>query len=681
MYRGVRYGVLLLVVLFIFNIPVYAGGTSKRADVAPRRELDIDTEEHTGSNTIVLEPVENSDIADLNIDTTTGYIFIGESHVHKLEEALTEDIIFLEAEYPTYFTDYITSDVTGMSYKYDFGEHGNGSEGQIFCIHALHNTIGGISYEPEYRTRVTGVEHAMPEWLFEGNGVKNNLCSYNDTATAYERVMGLVKDNPEISKWNVIVMQGYFTTQQSDDFQQKFITNMNLFKKALESTGINVYISTVPHSNVGMWYQESVWTLVTKSIVNNKQGEDTNFNNTKVDIFNQKILAAFPENTIICTKDGTSVSSSDRRGTSGSAYEYYDDSTKPVTAFSFDDYAHLDKNHYDSSTMYAWAKYLINIIDSGLLKNDSEIQQLGKEPALYSKPKTAKYNFKEDTITLDLGLNKNYKIAWISDLHIVANYGALDDVTRGHLGYSAEDYIKLRYEMFKTDDNSKYSVDLWSDVIDYINSGSFDAVIFGGDLIDHYTKRNYDVLRDGLNKIDSNIPWIYIYGSAEDHDAWTSLTSDSSVISNLNSLSSSGVSNDVIDLGEFMIIGLNNSSNPEVSFEVKDVQSKISSSKKPVILATHVPIESKLSSLAGYSKSIQNNRIYYWADDSYKWILSNNTDMNSLVQDSLYKVSSVKAVLAGHMHHKAWSGELVKGITQHIFPATYKGYIGVINIR
>lgn len=52
-------------------------------------------------------------------------------------------------------------------------------------------------------------------------------------------------------------------------------------------------------------------------------------------------------------------------------------------------------------------------------------------------------------------------------------------------------YITARYNMFKTDDGLFHSAELLDEIVKYINTGGFDAVIFGGDLLDYFSNENY----------------------------------------------------------------------------------------------------------------------------------------------------------------------------------------------
>ena len=290
------------------------------------------------------------------------------------------------------------------------------------------------------------------------------------------------------------------------------------------------------------------------------------------------------------------------------------------------------------------------------------------------------YNFQTDNVDIKVpGLSRSYKIAYVSDLHIVANSQDLDDIKYGHFSMSPSDYINFRYNYAKTADGV-HSADLLGSIVKYLNNGNFDAVVFGGDMLDHYSRKNVETLQTGLAQINSSIPWMFIYGSNNDHDGWQGLIGGSGGIGSLGSI---GVGNDVIDLGEIRIVGINDSANPGISNGIlSSVRGSIQSAGKPVILATHVPFDSKSQSVKGLVEANHQGKAYLWTNGSYKWELSSNSSMKSFVNDCIYSDSTnVVEVLAGHVHELSTENKLSNKVSQHIFKASFYGTIGVVNVH
>lgn len=294
------------------------------------------------------------------------------------------------------------------------------------------------------------------------------------------------------------------------------------------------------------------------------------------------------------------------------------------------------------------------------------------------KNEVPKYSFTEDKITIKIpNLANSKKVAWVSDVHIVADYANKgSDVT------SSDSEIASRYNMMVTDDQSVHSADLWPQIIDYINNNNFDAVIFGGDLMDYYSDNNYKVLSEGYKKLNSNIKKMYIRGSTDDHDAWTGRTNhDTSYALSKHTDLDGNSDSKYIDLDGVRIVGLNWSANTAVN--TSSAQTLIDKAPGSVILATHVPFASQStpSGLEQWCRNIHNNQVYYWADNSYKWIIGNNANMKNLLNNYVYSSDTkVKSVLAGHVHTGTWDGTITENVSEHIFAGAFRGIIGVVEL-
>lgn len=504
----------------------------------------------------------------------------------------------------------------------------------IFFVHTLHEK--DYQVEMHYGSSSLAYEHlndktlnfnaAFPEWLTQDNYTS----SAGDTTeqSALTRIKA-IQNNSSLKKWVVVIIQGFTASSYGDSAYPEFKNMIEDFASKLENTTTYLVCCPIPAN-------PAIAACVTA------------YNNYLFDNLNG----------VGC-------------------YDW----TEDWKQYGYETHGGIDPvdkwNHLPYSAYYEiWKQHLGNEL---CYKGSSQNKQ--PESEVEEKPNGPAYTFREENVSIDLGLSRSYKIAWVSDLHLVSNYNNLDDVVNGNAGMNAQDYIATRYSMFKTDDGSLHSVELWDEIIKYINTGGFDAVIFGGDLLDHFTNENYKNLTRGLGQIDSSIPWIYIYGSSDDHDAWTGLIGGGSVINSINNLTSSKAPNDTIDLGEFKIIGLNNSANAGINSELSSVQSSIKGAGKPVLLATHVPFESKVNSLENWSIRNHNNQVYYWTYNSYKWKLGNNSAMNNFLNENVYaNNTNVKAVLAGHMHTASWDGQLTNNVKQHVFQATYRGVIGIINV-
>lgn len=255
-----------------------------------------------------------------------------------------------------------------------------------------------------------------------------------------------------------------------------------------------------------------------------------------------------------------------------------------------------------------------------------------------------------DNITVTIpGLAKSYKIAWVSDAHVQSKDDGKTDTDR--------------FEGRTIDQINQN----WENAINNIINASpkYDAVIFGGDLMDYYSNNTSSIIQSGLDKItQKGIPWLYIYGG-NDHDQ--------------NGGSGSIFKNQPIDLGDIVIIGLDNSSSSSV--DASSTMRLIDSYNKPIILATHVPFDDPSGSVNQKVTSARSAD-YLWTTGGSHWDLNSNSSMNTLANNYLYQNSNVKLVLAGHVHTLSYTSKLGNGAQEHIFQGNYRGNgIGVINIR
>ena len=75
-------------------------------------------------------------------------------------------------------------------------------------------------------------------------------------------------------------------------------------------------------------------------------------------------------------------------------------------------------------------------------------------------------------------------------------------------------YEAPEYE-FKTDETPIYSVDLWPEIIKYLNYNQFDGIVFGGDIMDYCSRANMDAFKKEFEKLNKNVLTMYVRA---DHD-------------------------------------------------------------------------------------------------------------------------------------------------------------------
>lgn len=193
-------------------------------------------------------------------------------------------------------------------------------------------------------------------------------------------------------------------------------------------------------------------------------------------------------------------------------------------------------------------------------------------------------------------------------------------------------------------------------------------------MIDYASKANIESLKNGIDQI--NVETMYLRA---DHDYGRSynpnLTTD--YITQLEKSIDENLEVYCKDLGEILIVGIDNSTS-QISDEALAKLKEIFTNGKPIILATHVPLNSKVdNNLAEESKKVWQDRNLTWDETGTTYTADENTKkfLNLLYAEN----SPVKAVLAGHLHFKH-TGKINENITQYVFDASYQGKIGVLHI-
>ncbi len=286
--------------------------------------------------------------------------------------------------------------------------------------------------------------------------------------------------------------------------------------------------------------------------------------------------------------------------------------------------------------------------------------------------------FSQEEVTIEMeNIQNEYKIAWISDLHMMDRNDV--DVNAKLFGGSQEN-VDLRYNTFQN------SINFFDNIIDCLiknyKSGDMDAVVFGGDIMDNYGDNTYSVLESGLNKLrNANVPFMFL---TADHDYLTELTKSSGEKTDANSLDGSNGNIKTLTLGDneesITLIG-QAFSNKSSNFNTSALSSALSNSSENALYFTHVPIESKTQAtkMQSWCQSTDHKKVYYWSSNSESGY--NINDISSYV-NTLYNSSKIKGVFAGHVHtsSKSQNFQFTDNAIEHVFSASYNKNIGIITV-
>lgn len=293
-------------------------------------------------------------------------------------------------------------------------------------------------------------------------------------------------------------------------------------------------------------------------------------------------------------------------------------------------------------------------------------------PEIYRPPS---YRFKEEEIIVTApGISREYTICWVSDVHMITDFEA------GDVSAESLDTVKDRYETLSVTPEGIHGRELWPEIVDYLNYNDFDAVIFGGDILDYCSTSNMEALKKEYDRL--KYPPDRILYIRADHDVGTWYSDGSTGFDDKKAkelhaeLDGNDETHKYIDFGDLIIAGVNMSirSPGETQMEVlRDLYSK----GVPVIAATHVPYYSTVDDSLEELSMLVRNRIYYWSPGGE--LYDPDVEMREYLDLIYDEKSPCIMVLAGHLH-SSWDGEIKKGLREHIFAPAFSGYVGVIHV-
>lgn len=308
--------------------------------------------------------------------------------------------------------------------------------------------------------------------------------------------------------------------------------------------------------------------------------------------------------------------------------------------------------------------------EPALSGNDAE-PETEEPPVVYPEPE---YNLTLEEIYVPLeNISREYRIAWVSDLHLITDHepGGISD---GSL-------LKVirRYNTLAVTPDGVHAEELWPDIVKCLNKGDYDAVIFGGDMMDYCSVSNMEALKKGYDDLRYDKDRILYIRADHDYGAW--YVGDDFTQLDIYDLHEALDGDDpegkYLDMGEFVVIGINNSTQNITEEDLSIVESqyeKAAAENKPVIAVTHVPYGSLTDpSLETLSMEVRNKE-YYWLGD---W--QPNEPMRRYLDIIFREDTPVKQVLAGHLH-APWDGMITEQLREHIFSPAFSGTIGVIHI-
>lgn len=298
-------------------------------------------------------------------------------------------------------------------------------------------------------------------------------------------------------------------------------------------------------------------------------------------------------------------------------------------------------------------------------ETESENEQETEQEVVCEPPA---YDFTVEEVVVEIeGLQREYTLAWVSDLHMITDKEAGDvDVAQLY-------DVKKRYDDLPVTQDGIHAEDLWPEIVKFLNYQEFDGIIFGGDMIDYCSSSNIEALKDGYDSLHA--PVLYIRAD-HDYGSWygSYTLNDIKAHSLQASIDGDDIEKKYLEFDDFIVIGVDNSNKNMPSGQMWMLE-ELYNKGKPVIAVTHVPYESKVDdSLEKLSFQVRN-KVYYWGGGDYI--------PNEYTEEYFHMIyreeTHVEQVLAGHLH-ASWDGMITEQVPEHIFGPAFEGHLGVIHV-
>lgn len=252
-------------------------------------------------------------------------------------------------------------------------------------------------------------------------------------------------------------------------------------------------------------------------------------------------------------------------------------------------------------------------------------------------------------------LSRPYKVVQITDAHVSAAYE--DEAA------PVQDAAPRRARVFYATPES--SVETWFSLVEKANAEKPDLVVLTGDIVDFPSRRNLDVLAEGLHRLQA--PYVFCVGNHDwsfdfDYHTANAVATELPKFAHFSRNGTTAYS--LLDMGEFSVLAVDNSLD-QVAEEALTGWHAACALQKPVILALHVPFCADDFPENGLRAACE-----VWG--SYGCMGENGIKPNATTARFIEAVtaddSPVAAVLAGHLHFEH-RDRLTEKIDQHVSAA------------
>jgi len=266
----------------------------------------------------------------------------------------------------------------------------------------------------------------------------------------------------------------------------------------------------------------------------------------------------------------------------------------------------------------------------------------------------------EKTLTIDIGLSKEYRLIQFSDVHL-ATYRPSDSREAIETAIRQETVWRTNRLHFARKFGEAYdperlppTPECLNLLIDHANRSHPDLVVLTGDMVDYYSESNFAFLKQSLGMLE--VPYLFSCGNHE------------SPAGKFQELCGGNSDFTALDFGEFYIVSLDDSTR-KVNASQRDAFARVLAFHKPLILVCHIPIMTR-----------QNEEVFQRLESYYSM---SDVDCDEVTEDFINLVSSseeVKAIFCGHTHG-AITSYIAPRIPQYCCSSGLMGHVQKIIIR
>jgi len=266
----------------------------------------------------------------------------------------------------------------------------------------------------------------------------------------------------------------------------------------------------------------------------------------------------------------------------------------------------------------------------------------------------------EQTKLILPGLTRKWTFCHISDVHVAYAYPDEPMEARKMAETHAQKWNPI----------GLLPVDALDQSLNYADEIHADGIFLCGDCADYFSEGTVSFLKERIGAAKTEV--FYVCGNHEGGDYYKKVEDLRSCYPAYSPLMNRAPAFWVRDMGEFQIVGMDDS-DKKIHPEQLQALRSVCEQRKPVILLIHIPM---------YTEAIDPPVRAQWGDggvDYFTLGLAHDTELSQEFCQFVKETKEIAAVFAGHIH-LAHAGEFAPGRMQFTSAPAFTGYMRVITV-